>query len=345
MKILSNGTSVLNDNIKVPSRKLDTLLGQRRLQLLADAVEKVEYEDQKQQHLSSTSPSSTTSNDENYPQATESIESLTDSSLMLSLQQTQYDILLKYITETLQPKEHQQLDLRSIIQKHSANFSTPADECPLDFSKTKQDESHCSTESATDETLSLPSSVSSIDSPIKNSSSSTHAFMITNKNGKTTRPFKAYPKDPLSLPIGFYSPLAQRGANTTSENLLNVLASSDDDFSRRFRKRIQHAQERMVQRLTSKLDSPIKQEELNLISNLVTASPGMQIIQPPKKRHRSELSETVTQGPIQRQSSHITVDMCGDMLKDDAYRERRRKNNEAAKRSRDVRRYDRIRFA
>ncbi|CAF4045711.1 unnamed protein product, partial [Didymodactylos carnosus] len=40
------------------------------------------------------------------------------------------------------------------------------------------------------------------------------------------------------------------------ENLLNVLPSSIDDFSQQFRKRIQHAQERITQRLTVTPDSP-----------------------------------------------------------------------------------------
>ncbi|CAF5090891.1 unnamed protein product, partial [Rotaria socialis] len=70
------------------------------------------------------------------------------------------------------------------------------------------------------------------------------------KHGKPTRPFKAYPRDPLSLPLGFYSPLVP-----SSDNLLNVLASSTDDFSKQFRKRIQQAQERLLNRSQ---DSPIK---------------------------------------------------------------------------------------
>ncbi|CAF0787802.1 unnamed protein product [Didymodactylos carnosus] len=338
MKILPNGVHLINDSVKSVPEKFNAPFDQQRLQLLADAVEKVEYEDRNQQHSPPSSLSSTASNDENYPQTPKSIESFTDFSSISLLQPVQRDILLKYITDILQQKhkQQQQIDLQSLIQKFCTNFTPPTDEYPIDFSKTKQNESHYSAELTTDESLSPLSSVNSVDSSTKTNVSSTYPFMVTNKNGKSTRPFKAYPKDPLSLPIGFYSPLIQLGNNITSENLLNVLPSSIDDFSQQFRKRIQHAQERITQRLTVTPDSPTKQKELNLISNLVTTSSTMQIVQPPKKRYRSQTSQEPLQEQIQ--STRINLDSYSDMSKDDTYRERRRKNNEAAKRSRDARR-------
>jgi len=148
-------------------------------------------------------------------------------------------------------------------------------------------------------------------------------LLLRNKHGKPTRPFKAYPRDPLSLPLGFYSPLVP-----SSDNLLNVLASSNDDFSKQFRKRIQQAQERLVNRVK---DSPIKtsnQFQEKIPSPSSTTNPI-----PPKKRYRPntpppEISSSNLSQPINQETD----------TKDDAYWERRRKNNEAAKRSRDARR-------
>ena len=148
-------------------------------------------------------------------------------------------------------------------------------------------------------------------------------LLLRNKHGKPTRPFKAYPRDPLSLPLGFYSPLVP-----SSDNILNVLASSTDDFSKQFRKRIQQAQERLVHRLK---DSPTKtstplQEKIHSPSSTTTNIP-------PKKRYRPNTP------PPEISSSNLSQPTNQDTdTKDDAYWERRRKNNEAAKRSRDARR-------
>jgi bZIP factor len=148
-------------------------------------------------------------------------------------------------------------------------------------------------------------------------------LLLRNKHGKPTRPFKAYPRDPLSLPLGFYSPLVP-----SSDNLLNVLASSNDDFSKQFRKRIQQAQERLVNRLK---DSPIKnsnqqQEKIHSPSSTTNNIP-------PKKRYRPNTPPPEISSSNLSQQNNQETD-----TKDDAYWERRRKNNEAAKRSRDARR-------
>jgi protein giant len=151
-------------------------------------------------------------------------------------------------------------------------------------------------------------------------------LLLRNKHGKPTRPFKAYPRDPLSLPIGFYSPLVP-----SSDNVLNVLASSTDEFGAQFRKRIQQAQERLVNRFQ---DSPSKASSASASSQEKILSPSStsQTI-PPKKRYRPNTP------PPEISSIHASQTISQDTdTKDDAYWERRRKNNEAAKRSRDARR-------
>lgn len=149
-------------------------------------------------------------------------------------------------------------------------------------------------------------------------------LLLRNKHGKPTRPFKAYPRDPLSLPLGFYSPLVP-----SSDNLLNVLAASTDDFSQQFRKRIQQAQDRLS---TRGKDSPEKIPSQQLEKILSPSSTTNNI--PPKKRYRPNTP------PPEISSSNLNPQTLSQETetKDDAYWERRRKNNEAAKRSRDARR-------
>ena len=155
-------------------------------------------------------------------------------------------------------------------------------------------------------------------------------LLLRNKQGKPTRPFKAYPRDPLSLPLGFYSPLVP-----SSDNVLNVLASSTDDFSKQFRKRIQQAQERLINRFQ---DSPTKLTSPSAAVNEKVHSPSSTTnVIPPKKRYRPNTP------PPEISSSHPTPQVATPVMqendtKDEAYWERRRKNNEAAKRSRDARR-------
>lgn len=154
-------------------------------------------------------------------------------------------------------------------------------------------------------------------------------LLLRNKHGKPTRPFKAYPRDPLSLPLGFYSPLVP-----SSDNLLNVLASSTEDFSQQFRKRIQQAQERLVNRGK---DSPNKtghsQQSQQQAQEKVHSPSSTTNPIPPKKRYRPNTPPPEISSSISSQPTNQETD-----TKDEAYWERRRKNNEAAKRSRDARR-------
>lgn len=148
-------------------------------------------------------------------------------------------------------------------------------------------------------------------------------LLLRNKHGKPTRPFKAYPRDPLSLPLGFYSPLVP-----SSDNLLNVLASSNEDFSQQFRKRIQQAQDRIS---TRGKDSPTK--SLHSQPEKIPSPSSTTNNIPPKKRYRPNTPPPEISSSNLSQPTNQETD-----TKDEAYWERRRKNNEAAKRSRDARR-------
>lgn len=112
-----------------------------------------------------------------------------------------------------------------------------------------------------------------------------------------------------------------------------LASSTTDDFSKQFRKRIQQAQERLLTRFQ---DSPTKVNSPTSTNEKAHSPSSTSNVIPPKKRYRpntpppesnpTNLSQTVTPNNHENDT------------KDEAYWERRRKNNEAAKRSRDARR-------
>ncbi|CAF4766709.1 unnamed protein product, partial [Rotaria magnacalcarata] len=79
--------------------------------------------------------------------------------------------------------------------------STP--ESPIDFSshRSTDENNDCSTPSSP-----IPSQQQLLSSMLQNlpasSPTSPFSFLLTNKNGKPTRPFKAYPREPLMMPFG-----------------------------------------------------------------------------------------------------------------------------------------------
>ena len=243
-------------------------------------------------------------------------------------------LLFKYLAESLQKQQQQQQQLQSgpIDFSHSSNIhkKDTSDEDDDDDEETDLVSSaltrigliHASLIFLFQQEKSSPSLVPPILPPL----------LLRNKHGKPTRPFKAYPRDPLSLPLGFYSPLVP-----ASDNILNVLASSTDDFSKQFHKRIQQAQERLITRFQgspSKTSSqqqspPAHVQERILSPSSVTPLNAI----PPKKRYRPNTP------PPEIPPAHLSQPTPQETdNKDDAYWERRRKNNEAAKRSRDARR-------
>ncbi|CAF4615090.1 unnamed protein product, partial [Rotaria magnacalcarata] len=95
------------------------------------------------------------------------------------------------------------------------------------------------------------------------------------KNGKPTRPFKAYPRESLMLPLGFCP-------SATSEQT-SILAEAASCATVN-RKRLAQTQERLKQRLQQQQQQQPQQQLLNT-THFISSS-GTQILQPPKKRHR-----------------------------------------------------------
>ena len=213
-------------------------------------------------------------------------------------------LLFKYLAESLQKQQ----------QLGPIDFSSTSNLTKKEVQNDDEDEGDDVDDQEQDEDVDMTNKQSPSMSMIP-------PLLLRNKHGKPTRPFKAYPRDPLSFPLGIYSPLVP-----SSDNILNVLASTTEDFSKQFRKRIQQAHERLS---TRPKDSPTKgasQEKMPSPSSTPT-------IIPPKKRYRPNTP------PPEISTSNLSQQMHqeGD-TKDEAYWERRRKNNEAAKRSRDARR-------
>ena len=150
---------------------------------------------------------------------------------------------------------------------------------------------------------------------MKNSSQSTENSnngsypMIMGRDGKLARPFKAYPRDPLSLAAGF----------TASDTLLD--ANSAEKYNA-FRKR--------------------------MLEQIHAANGGQPTISNPKMRRTNKNAPETPEIDVEKSQPaivsepesnlNISIDSNGKPMKDIAYYERRRKNNAAAKKSRDRRR-------
>lgn len=149
-------------------------------------------------------------------------------------------------------------------------------------------------------------------SPIETASAeSTNYPMIMGRDGKLARPFKAYPRDPLSISAGF----------TTSEA---IDAQSTRDYGS-FRKR--------------------------MLIDILKSNGGTPTISNPKMRRFSKKSSSKSSASMSLESSQNTLALDAESdandsgsvdnegtVRDAAYYERRLKNNAAAKKSRDRRR-------
>jgi bZIP factor len=287
-----------------------------RLQLLAQAIEKVESECSQKQL---TTPISVPKKQHQIP-----IDSL---SMASSSSQQQQELLMQLFTQPnvaavmaaaaaaaqFQAQQQQQQRKLEPISPPSTSSASSSAESPIDFS------SHRSTEDM-NECSSPPPSQQLFPTTLQNyQASNSFPFLLTNKNGKPTRPFKAYPREPLMLPLGFCS-------NATSEQA-NILADAASRATPN-RKRLAQTQERLKQRIQQ------QQQQLLSTTHFISSS-GAQILQPPKKRHRMMENTIVNEEKSSTKDNNNEID---NGIKDDAYWERRRKNNEAAKRSRDARR-------
>lgn len=288
-----------------------------RLQLLAQAVERVESEcTQKALPL----PISLPQKQHPIPLDTLSMASpaLPQQELLMQLfAQPNLAAVMAAAAAAAQFQSHQQQHQQKLepISPPSTSSASSSVESPIDFSSRRSidDMNDCSSPP------SLSPNHQFIHPMLQNlQTSNTFPLLLTNKNGKPTRPFKAYPREPLMLPLGFCP-------NTTTEQSTLLLDAISRTTSNR--KRLSQTQERLKQRLQ-------QQQQLLNTTHFISSS-GTQILQPPKKRHR------MMEDSINNEEKITTKDNSneGDNgIKDDAYWERRRKNNEAAKRSRDARR-------
>lgn len=293
-----------------------------RLQLLTQAIEKIEGECSQKQLSTFTNPSAL------KKQHQYSLDTLSMTSTNQHLQQ---DLLMQLFAQQnvaavmaaaaaaaqIQAQKHHKLEPISPPSTSSASSSI---ESPIDFSsrRSTDDFNDCSTPSSPKSNQQL---VSSMIQNLQTSPTTTtnFPFLLTNKNGKPTRPFKAYPREPLMLPLGFCS-------NSTNEQ--NAILAEVASRTASNRKRLIQTQDRLKQRLHS--------QQQSLSSTHFISSNGTQILQPPKKRHRM-IDDSIVNEDKPKINDNNQDEINGN-VKDDAYWERRRKNNEAAKRSRDARR-------
>ncbi|XP_070491494.1 protein giant [Chironomus tepperi] len=152
-------------------------------------------------------------------------------------------------------------------------------------------------------TISNISSSSSVASSQKSPTSSNSSMMVVGRDGKLSRPFKAYPKDPLSL--------AAAGS---------ILDQASAEKYAVFRKRM------------------LEQIHAANGGNPVINNPKMRRISTKGSSPEANNNEPAFTATESTQESLNVSKSSNGFEKDDAYFERRKKNNAAAKKSRDRRR-------
>ena len=194
------------------------------------------------------------------------------------------------------------------------------------------------------------------------------------QGSKKTRPFKAYPKDPLSLPIGSFYGIPGMTPIQGAEHVNAQNVGSEELFNQ-YRQYLIRAQEQLQRKAatTNKKhpnSCPISPTAVPLSPTQVPMSNNHQqrrISSPaldsdnsspsstpshllrdspatcaesgvPTSTHFGIYSAATTTSPVSSSMSRKRPRCLPDEQKDEAYWERRRKNNEAAKRSRDARR-------
>lgn len=301
---IAAGTSVLHQQ-------------RHRLQLLTQAIEKVENDCSQKQSPPPAKPSAWK---KQYQFATDPMPmtSANQQDLLMQLfaQQNVAAVMAAAAAaaqlQAQQQQQQQQQHKLEPISPPSTSSASSSIESPIDFSSRRStDDCSPPPSSSPKATLSM---LPSLQTPTN------FPFLLTNKNGKPTRPFKAYPREPLMLPIGFC-------ANAAADQ--NAMLAEVASRTATNRKRLAQTHERLKQRLQQ------QQQQQSFSSTHFISSSGAQILQPPKKRHRMMEDAIVNENKAKCNDSSEETN---GNLKDDAYWERRRKNNEAAKRSRDARR-------
>jgi hypothetical protein len=169
-------------NLPVNSGPVEQEQQNHRLQLLAQAIEKVENE----KRLALASPT--------LPTPMASPELL----LQLFGQQNVAAVMAAAAAVAAAQLKMQQNKAEPISPPSTSSASSTSLESPLDFSSRRSIDERTDTASPNQPLLTgiLPNS---------SSSNANFPLLLTNKNGKPTRPFKAYPRDPLMLPLAFCS--------------------------------------------------------------------------------------------------------------------------------------------
>lgn len=162
---------------------------------------------------------------------------------------------------------------------------------------------------------------------------------------KSSRPFKAYPKEPLSVPFGCFG---MNPYQTIQSNMLQGLNLSSEDIMQLYKhqlRSLQHDQHSESQRSLMK-PSTLASASATSSHTGTSTSYNPQHNSAPNTPTTSSFSRAPTPSvpstssgqTITHSSSRRRARTFPDEQKDEAYWERRRKNNEAAKRSRDARR-------
>ena len=153
------------------------------------------------------------------------------------------------------------------------------------------------------------------------------------RRSKICRPFKAYPKDPLAMPLGYYG-MGAGGMGYPTQPIDFAAAAqaagiNTNDIFNNYRNYLMRLQQADPQNggLTNGDSDGIKSEDDNRGSSPMSPD-GMD----------GSLPLSPSMSPESRANSRKQAIMLPDDQKDALYWERRRKNNEAAKRSRDARR-------
>ncbi|CAG0881372.1 unnamed protein product [Darwinula stevensoni] len=154
-------------------------------------------------------------------------------------------------------------------------------------------------------------------------------------SGKTTRPFKAYPRDPLSVPLGFYG-LPAAGIPGISSAEVVLQQASNEAYSK-FREQMLAS----VQAAKRRSDSVTIKRNAEYAGSPPSMPTGSKEKEKEKGNESGGETSSVDVRPASRDSTSgekRKLEEDQGTNKDEAYWERRRKNNEAAKRSREARR-------
>ena len=183
---------------------------------------------------------------------------------------------------------------------------------------------------------------------------------------KTARPFKAYPKEPLSMPVGCFGVSGFNPFQTVDASMLhNLNEMNSEELLNMYKHQLHLMQEhasstRQPARSTESSSASATSSSTGISSSISSSTNNNHNHHHYVNRHRNNSSPSSIPSPgigspgIGRMPSQAIPGTSGispqhgmnrkrprslpDNQKDEAYWERRRKNNEAAKRSRDARR-------